>query len=117
MQTSQRTALKESVSSGYSLPITRNPSHSRAVQLPSKLKATSRFINYWLQITSMEARESEYSAVLKTRNFPDTFQLDAISPFSAFWASRKRLHSPLVCVRCRFCKRELDSKFWICTNL
>jgi hypothetical protein len=50
MQTSQRTALKKSISSGYSLPITRNPSHSRAVQLPSKLKGNLEI--YKLLITN-----------------------------------------------------------------
>jgi hypothetical protein len=39
----QRTALKESASSGCSRPITRNLNQSYAVQLPSKLKPTSRF--------------------------------------------------------------------------
>src|SRR5690242_751348 len=37
MQTSQPTALKGSVSSEYSQPITRNLNRSRAVRLPSKL--------------------------------------------------------------------------------
>ena len=67
MQTSQRTALKESVSSGYSRPITRNLKRSRAVQLPSKLKPTSRFERFALALVPLRSPTSFRHGTEKSR--------------------------------------------------